>query len=159
MFRTNVDKRLQMRWEFKTFIRNRIATARPISEYFRQNVCDAKRARRTLSSTTEYIYTREMDGCLVDCIAYSARAVQVFHGNDCEHWQTGKCFHTRARTVPPPLPPPLFPCISSITPWYSLTGIFHLFFYFLIKRTINLNVYTSNAHFGNNSAGPRRRGQ
>lgn len=49
-----------------------------------------------------------MDGCLVDCIvAHGARAVQVFHGNDYEHWQTGKCFHTHTLSPPTHRPPSL----------------------------------------------------
>jgi len=80
-------------------------------------------ARRTLycrrqPNKKKYIYIREreMDGCLVDCIAaHGARAVQVFHGNDYEHWQTGKCFHTHTRS-PPYSSASLLSFTSSITP-------------------------------------------
>lgn len=82
---------------------SRVSTRATVSKYFQQNVCGVKRERRTLyyrrRQPNIYVHQGEMDGCLVDCIAaHGARAVLVFHGNDYEHWQTGKCFHTHTHS-------------------------------------------------------------
>lgn len=95
-----------------------------------------KKGKANIIVVNNQKYIREMDSCLVDCIAYSARAVQVFHGNDYEHWQTGKCFHSHTypfTTSPIPLHP--------ILPLILFDRGFPIFFFFLIKGTTDLNTH------------------